>query len=191
MEQLPPALYEAKVPAILEISWPDFGVPRRTGTWWELLADTLLAYEGVVGICCTGGHGRTGTALSILVVLMGALGKKECPVKWVRKHYCGRAVENQAQADYIEEMSGRKIKTKIKADDGYNYAGHWYTPDGTAGGLSTGAGSASVLPTKTERDRMWDHIRVQVTGFTTQVKAKIAAETKEEAVPAAKASGKP
>lgn len=96
--------------AILSISWPDRGVPTFGGEFWDDLVD-ILDKESVkrpinVLFFCMGGHGRTGSALSIMCSLMDlSVGD---PIQWVRDNYCREAVESVAQKTYIEEVTGVK-----------------------------------------------------------------------------------
>ncbi len=99
-------LFTWDAPPCIGIDWPDRGVPNLGRAWWKSLAAEIKGTDGKVGVCCMGGHGRTGTMLAILVPLLGGLkGKKTCPVKWVRKHYCAEAVESYAQMDYVEYIT--------------------------------------------------------------------------------------
>jgi hypothetical protein len=93
----------------MTVDWPDGGVPPFQRKWWEGLRKALEEVKGDVVIFCQGGHGRTGTAASILAGMEG-LTKKGCPVRWVRKHYCTKAVETTAQINYISEILGIKVK---------------------------------------------------------------------------------
>lgn len=105
---LPAELLEWTPPPFLALDWEDGDVPGLTADWWRAFYKALSAVEGDVVFYCFGGHGRTGTALSILAGL-GGLQKQGCPVMWVRKHYCMEAVETFAQVDYIEEVTGKKV----------------------------------------------------------------------------------
>jgi len=62
----------------------------------------LSHLQGRVLVHCMGGHGRTGTALAILLGLSGAM--KKDPVAWLRKHYCEEAVETKKQIEYIQSL---------------------------------------------------------------------------------------
>jgi Protein-tyrosine phosphatase len=55
------------------IDWPDFGVPANTEALVEALKTVLKrARSGQdIEVGCIGGHGRTGTALACLAVLVG------------------------------------------------------------------------------------------------------------------------
>ena len=82
------------------ISWPDFRLPRSAGEALDALRD---AYERSatmkVEIACSGGTGRTGTAIAILARYAGA--PAEDAVAWVRANYRGRAVETPAQRRFV------------------------------------------------------------------------------------------
>lgn len=54
---------------------------------------------------CIGGHGRTGMVLTALVK---TLTDEEDPLKYVREHYCKKAVETQAQIEFLVEHFGIK-----------------------------------------------------------------------------------
>jgi hypothetical protein len=77
--------------------WPDFGVPGEPDRARDVLVSVLeRARAGKrVELGCVGGHGRTGTALSCLAVLVGFPPSEA--VAWVRANYCSRAVETPEQ----------------------------------------------------------------------------------------------
>jgi len=79
--------------------------------WWKSLVNAIkgLSEEGDIGIYCYGGHGRTGTALSILASLSGNVPEKEDAVDWVRRNYCPEAVESWVQIDYIKQVTGKEV----------------------------------------------------------------------------------
>lgn len=56
-----------------------------------------------VHVGCIGGHGRTGTVLSAIVVQL--MGEKDA-IQWVRKQYCDRAVETSAQIQFLVKHYG-------------------------------------------------------------------------------------
>lgn len=104
---LPPHLADWKPVPVLSVDWPDGSVPPMDAQWWDTLFQALHDIQGDVVIYCQGGHGRTGTALSILAAKAGYM-KKGCPVAWVRKRYCKNSVETTSQMKYIHAMSGVK-----------------------------------------------------------------------------------
>lgn len=108
---LPASVTEGKYPPTLDIDWEDFGVPAVGMQWWKDLvkAITAMPEEGDIGIYCYGGHGRTGTALSILATLSNNVPVNEDPVDWVRRNYCAEAVESWIQIDYVKAMTGREV----------------------------------------------------------------------------------
>lgn len=103
-----------KVPPTIDIEWPDFEAPDMDNAWWEEVVSGILQlppHSNIV-VYCLGGHGRTGTALSILAILMGAVPPKEDAVMWLRDKYCSKIVESSTQIQYIEDITGTKVKAK-------------------------------------------------------------------------------
>lgn len=87
------------------VVWPDFRLPRDR-------ADARLAFREAweraaterVELACSGGLGRTGTALGCLAVL-DAVPAADA-VDWVRAHYRPRAVETPWQRRYVQGFTG-------------------------------------------------------------------------------------
>lgn len=94
---------KVKTPKGLSVDWPDYGVPDLDREFWQALSDKLWTLKGKLYMGCGAGHGRTGTALAILV---GLLGVSDKPVEWVRKNYNSQAVETTAQVEYVKKMTG-------------------------------------------------------------------------------------
>jgi len=67
--RLPPHFVPA---SIMTIDWPDYDSPWMPLSWWQGFVDDLRTVNGDVVIFCAGGHGRTGTAASILASLSNA-----------------------------------------------------------------------------------------------------------------------
>ena len=86
----------------LVIEWPDGKVPDVTRKEWLRLIQDLRLFNGNVLVHCVGGHGRTGTCLTILGKLSGALDIVD-PIKWVRENYCTKTVETQCQIEYLKK----------------------------------------------------------------------------------------
>lgn len=89
---------------ILRLDWVDYDAPPdRIGVaWWRALWASLP--QGRIVIGCIGSHGRTGTCLSALrIVLLG----ESVPnaVHWVRRHHCVNAVESEKQLTYLWRLS--------------------------------------------------------------------------------------
>lgn len=64
-------------------------------------------------IGCIGGHGRTGTVLAALVAHMGIT---KDAITYVRKHYCKKVVETQAQVNFLAKHFGIKKAAPSKKD---------------------------------------------------------------------------
>lgn len=111
---LPPELMAlAEPPPILDLDWPDYGIPKYTREWWLCLNAALrkLGPANVV-IFCYGGHGRTGTALSILAGLNAKIIRGRDPVQWVRNRYCHKAVETASQIAYVKQITGLDVESR-------------------------------------------------------------------------------
>lgn len=87
----------------LWVPWRDFWLPADPD---DAMQKLRLAYDRAtterVEICCGGGVGRTGTALSAMCVFEG-MDPKEA-VAWVRRHYHSRAVEVPWQRRFIRRV---------------------------------------------------------------------------------------
>lgn len=86
------------------VAWPDRERPAVKKSFWQQL-HTYSKENNYKEVCfhCFAGHGRTGTAL---VAMMMVLKKKILPeaLLIVRKGYCKLAVESQVQCDYLIEL---------------------------------------------------------------------------------------
>ena len=83
------------------IDWPDFGVPADSESAAALI---VAAFERAqsgerIEVGCIGGLGRTGTVLACMAVLSGIPSSEA--VEWVRTNYDPRAVETDAQTDWV------------------------------------------------------------------------------------------
>ncbi|WP_114559477.1 protein-tyrosine phosphatase family protein [Desertihabitans aurantiacus] len=90
------------------VRWPDLWLPTDEG---ELL-DALAAARRRAGaerveVACTGGRGRTGTALACLAVLDGV--PADGAVAWVRERWDRRAVETPWQARLVRRTAAHTI----------------------------------------------------------------------------------
>jgi hypothetical protein len=82
------------------LRWPDFGLPADKDAVLPALAEAWRRSEHErVEIACSGGRGRTGTALALLAVLDGVPNSKA--VAFVRQHYDRHAVETPWQRRYV------------------------------------------------------------------------------------------
>jgi hypothetical protein len=141
---LSPLVTAHETPPTLNLDWPDFGAPGMNREWWvqlhadlSLLPEVLKAEDANVAFYCEGGHGRTGTALSILSVLSGDVKENEDPIAWLRNKYCKEAVESWTQIDYIERIIGWEIASQpagmLRTKGGYTYNYTGKEDDGDTG----------------------------------------------------------
>ena len=107
-------LEERTPPAVLEMDFPDYGVPRDCDVaFWEALALDIRE-QGLkrVHAMCMGGHGRTGIQLACLRWhLASEEERKAWPdanalISEIRTHYCNKAVEADKQQEYVGYMCG-------------------------------------------------------------------------------------
>lgn len=86
------------------IRWPDFRLPADHHDVHDALhAVWSRATHERVEIACSGGRGRTGTALACLAVLDGVPAHEA--VAYVRQHYDPRAVETPWQRRYVARFA--------------------------------------------------------------------------------------
>ena len=87
------------------VRWRDFGLPSDPA---DLRTALTAAWERAVServeIACTGGTGRSGTALACLAVLDGVAPTEA--VAFVRRHYRPRAVETRWQRRFVLRFEG-------------------------------------------------------------------------------------
>jgi hypothetical protein len=86
------------------VRWPDWWLPADRADARDALVDLWRRAEVErVEVACTGGRGRTGTALACLAVLDGV--PAQDAVAYVRRHYSRRAVETPWQRGYVRRFS--------------------------------------------------------------------------------------
>ena len=94
----------------LLIDWKDGAAPPLRATFWLDLAKYIPEHYNYLGVCCMGGHGRTGTALACLMLAYIKHGMwepkdpKKSIVELVRKAHCKEAIETATQTNYIRLM---------------------------------------------------------------------------------------
>lgn len=105
------AIINGNIPTVIEIDWPDFGVPSalKREFWIALVEDIKEKGITTISTQCMGGHGRTGVQLAILAHLL--IPKKQHTwkdvnelVTYIRDSYCQHAVESKSQQLYISEV---------------------------------------------------------------------------------------
>jgi rhodanese/phosphatase family protein len=85
------------------LRWPDFRLPAdHEATALALREAWTRADHERVEVACTGGHGRTGTALACIAILDGVPADEA--VTYVRAHYAKRAVETPWQSRYVRRF---------------------------------------------------------------------------------------
>jgi protein-tyrosine phosphatase len=85
------------------LRWPDFRLPSDSD---DARAAFLEAHERSaserVEVACSGGKGRTGTALACLSILAGTPADEA--VAYVREHYNRHAVETPGQSRFVRAV---------------------------------------------------------------------------------------
>jgi hypothetical protein len=82
------------------LRWPDFRLPADPAQLRLVLTEAWArATRDRVELACTGGRGRTGTALACLAILDGV--PSDRAVAYVREHYHPRAVETPGQRRFV------------------------------------------------------------------------------------------
>ncbi|MDP9842711.1 protein-tyrosine phosphatase family protein [Streptosporangium lutulentum] len=85
------------------LRWPDFWLPSDRAAAAEALREAWARAESErVEIACSGGRGRTGTALACLAVLDGVPAAEA--VGYVRRHYARQAVETPWQRRFVSRF---------------------------------------------------------------------------------------
>lgn len=103
-------------PEELSVMWDDFEEPPVRATFWRAI-DDYAKTKGIREICwhCAQGHGRTGTAVSAMLIANKGKGAEEAIFR-VREEYCDQAVESDTQIRYLFHLdtvlNGRKYEDK-------------------------------------------------------------------------------
>ena len=101
---------EAPIPArVLQIDWDDRQAPQLLPEFWPELAKVL---DGHSVLCaCQGGHGRSGTALTALLMCYHPEYSARDAIIHLRAMHCARAIESVKQHEYLDAVAthlGRK-----------------------------------------------------------------------------------
>lgn len=107
-------------PIEIVLDWPDMGVLDMGRDWWEAFAAHVKKTKSKVVMFCLGGHGRTGTALASLLVVLLKWGAEES-IDWVQKNYCKKAIETVDQKKYVYMIAGEKAPSGLTARKGHGY----------------------------------------------------------------------
>ena len=85
------------------VRWPDFRLPTDRADALDALREALeRSRHERVEVACTGGRGRTGTALAVMAALDGV--PQAEAVAWVRAHLHPKAVETPWQARWVRTV---------------------------------------------------------------------------------------
>lgn len=84
------------------IDWRDFGLPSNYVVAFEAMVEVIERSQRgeKVEIGCIGGHGRTGTALACIAVILGMTPDEA--IKHVRTQYCSHTIETDEQEWFVE-----------------------------------------------------------------------------------------
>jgi hypothetical protein len=104
-------------PIIVNFPITDMQVPKDVGEFKKMIA--WLKVQGQAGkkihVGCIGGHGRTGT---LLAALMKEVTGNVDAISYVRKNYCTKAVESDAQVRFLAKEFGIKEEKGAKSYGG-------------------------------------------------------------------------
>ncbi|MCF2589256.1 protein-tyrosine phosphatase family protein [Brevibacterium sp. UCMA 11752] len=88
------------------VKWPDFWLPSDPRDAAEAMHELWKHAESLrVGVACSGGRGRIGTAMACIAIIDGVAPHEA--VSLVRRGYDARAVETPWQNRFVEEFTGR------------------------------------------------------------------------------------
>lgn len=148
----------------LWVRWEDMGVPALGKKWWVSLFEELEGRSGRVLVHCEGGHGRTGTALAILVQIYHekkypslpkwAKGKKDA-LGWVRDNYDELSLETAGQLAYVKKMG---VKTGEQYSHAYKYMA---SPSASASSSNVtyyGGSAYSGAKGSSQSTAAWDYV---------------------------------
>lgn len=96
------AKHEQRYHNVMAIPWSDMSEPSVNVQFWIDLVETLRSINKPhrVGVFCVGSHGRTGTALSALLMASQNMRAIDA-VEFVRRNHCTKAVESTIQLYYL------------------------------------------------------------------------------------------
>lgn len=85
----------------LWLNWGDYGKPPVSRDIWKKIYSEAkrMKVKNLI-FCCTGGHGRTGTALAAMLICCAKQTAKEA-ADFVRENYCEDAIESLSQEEYL------------------------------------------------------------------------------------------
>lgn len=98
--------YLAKEPKVLQIDWYDRKAPPLHPEFWVALAQELHDNPAITRVvtCCQGGHGRSGSALTALMMCYTDYSPLDA-ITHLRAVHCPRAIESTVQHDYLNRLA--------------------------------------------------------------------------------------
>jgi hypothetical protein len=102
---------QEKVTPVLKLAWEDQkALPVGIKFWealWKLLPTGTEEAPARILVNCFGSHGRTGTALSCLMLASGdeRIWSPAVAIMTVRANHCEKAIESQKQVAYLNELA--------------------------------------------------------------------------------------
>ncbi len=136
-----------KTANILEILWPDYGVIPMKRQFFMDLNDALEAgsmefvqshsKKRKILAMCSGGHGRTGTLLTMLCLINGILDGTKETIELFRDMYCENAVESLGQAEMIAMFAKEDLTWNVPKKNIVKTGGAFY-PSYYGGALDKG-----------------------------------------------------
>lgn len=88
----------------LLLDWPDMKSPPEEASldFWSAIIEQAVE-NGIKRIfcCCMAGQGRTGTALTALLLATGAVDEPDVAIDYIRENYNDKAVETKGQEEYL------------------------------------------------------------------------------------------
>lgn len=84
--------------------WVDYSIPQDLENFAKAARWIMAQLQAGsrVDLGCWGGHGRTGTALACLLVLLGEKPGRACQI--IRNEYCIEAIETTGQVNFVRDF---------------------------------------------------------------------------------------
>lgn len=138
------------------LNWADFGIPENLDICFTQISSAVDRVKNGerVEVGCLGGHGRTGTVLSIMRVILGD--HYFNAIKAVRSQYCKRAIESNLQ-EWLIEFYWCKLNGVIAPEEPED----WFSDYLMGDKYNSEPVSSSVINPKTKRPytcQYQDHI---------------------------------
>jgi len=130
---------------------PDGQAPGDVEEFKKLVAWTIeqIRNGSKVHAGCIGGHGRTGTFFAAVVMEM--TGNKDA-IKYVREHYCKKAVESQEQVDWLHKNFGTNKAKPSRS---------WGSTSKSAGGYYGGSKKDPIQNSGTAPNRVHNYYPIR------------------------------